>query len=82
MKCMLLKFDALKKQLQKQYENKNLKKLSCQNLDIFFKNIYDIKVEGIFHKHKNLKKQHTLKERLNKEITVNLDSGEFTVHEL
>ena len=42
----------------------------------------NIKVEGIFRKHGNLKKQQTLKERLNKGITVDLDSAEFTVHEV
>ena len=41
----------------------------------------NLKVEGLFRKHGNLKKQQTLKERLNKGITVNLDSGDFTVHE-
>jgi len=41
----------------------------------------NVKVEGLFRKHGNLKKQQTLKERLNKGITVDLDSGDFTIHE-
>ena len=41
----------------------------------------NLKIEGLFRKHGNLKKQQTLKEKLNKGIVVDLDSGDFTVHE-
>ena len=40
-----------------------------------------LKFEGIFRKHGNLKKQAALKERLNKGVAMDLDSGEFSVHE-
>lgn len=38
-------------------------------------------VEGLFRKHGNLKKQQVLKERLNRGVRMNLDDGEFSVHE-
>ena len=41
----------------------------------------NLKVEGLFRKHGNVKKQQTLKERLNKGISIDLDSGEFSIHE-
>jgi len=41
----------------------------------------NISVEGLFRKHGNIKKQHALKERLNRGVSLNLDEGEFTVHE-
>ena len=42
---------------------------------------YNIGSEGLFRKNGNLKKQTILKERLNKGITMNLEDGEFSVHE-
>ncbi len=36
---------------------------------------------GIFRKHGNLRKQQALKERLNRGVVINLDDGEFSVHE-
>lgn len=55
----------------------------CQVFQIieFLRRPNNLKMEGLFRKHGNLKKQQTLKERLNKGITIDLDSGEFTVHE-
>lgn len=55
----------------------------CQVFQIieYLKRPANLKTEGLFRKHGNLKKQQTLKERLNKGITVDLDSGEFSVHE-
>jgi hypothetical protein len=54
----------------------------CQVFQIieFLRRPANLKVEGLFRKHGNLKKQQTLKERLNKGINVDLDS-EFTVIE-
>ena len=42
---------------------------------------HNIGSEGLFRKNGNLKKQSILKERLNKGVTINLDEGEFSVHE-
>ena len=55
----------------------------CQVFQIieYLKRPNNLRLEGIFRKHGNIKKQHALKERLNKGIAVDLDSEEFTVHE-
>jgi hypothetical protein len=55
----------------------------CQVFQIieYLKRPANLKMEGLFRKHGNLKKQQTLKERLNKGIPVDLDSGDFSVHE-
>ena len=49
----------------------------CQVFQIieYLKRPSNLKVEGLFRKHGNLKKQQTLKERLNKGIVIDLDSG-------
>lgn len=41
----------------------------------------NISVEGLFRKHGNIKKQSALKERLNRGVSLDLDEGEFSVHE-
>lgn len=41
----------------------------------------NITVEGLFRKHGNIKKQSALKERLNRGVSLDLDEGEFSVHE-
>ena len=55
----------------------------CQIYQIiqFLEQPHHITTEGIFRKHGNLKKQQLLKERLNQGIQMNLDDGEFSVHE-
>ena len=55
----------------------------CQVFQIieYLKRPNNLRLEGIFRKHGNIKKQNALKERLNKGIAVDLDSEEFTVHE-
>ena len=55
----------------------------CQVFQIieYLKRPANMKVEGLFRKHGNLKKQQTLKEHLNKGLTVDLDLGDFSVHE-
>jgi len=55
----------------------------CQVFQIieYLKRGNNIKCEGLFRKHGNLKKQQILKERLNKGIPVDLDAEEFTIHE-
>ena len=56
---------------------------SCQVYQIieFLGRENNISVEGLFRKHGNIKKQNALKERLNRGVSLNLDEGEFTVHE-
>ena len=41
----------------------------------------NITTEGIFRKTGNLRKQQVLKDRLNRGVPMNLDDGEFSVHE-
>jgi len=55
----------------------------CQVYQIieFLGRPHNITTEGIFRKHGNLKKQQALKERLNRGIALDLDDGEFSVHE-
>ena len=55
----------------------------CQVFQIikYLKRPDNLKIEGLFRKCGNLKKQQTLKERLNKGIIVDLDYGEFSTHE-
>ena len=42
---------------------------------------HNLGAEGLFRRHGNLKKQSALKERLNKGVVIDLDDGEFSVHE-
>ena len=42
---------------------------------------HNLSAEGLFRRHGNLKKQSALKERLNKGVVIDLDDGEFSVHE-
>ncbi len=41
----------------------------------------NLTTEGVFRKHGNLRKQTALKERLNRGVPIDLDEGEFSVHE-
>jgi len=55
----------------------------CQIYQIiqFLEQPQQIVTEGIFRKHGNLKKQQVLKQMLNQGAVINLDDGEFSVHE-
>lgn len=55
----------------------------CQvyQLIAFLKRDAHLRVEGVFRKHGNLKKQQLLKDRLNRGVAMDLDDGTFSVHE-
>ncbi|XP_059081410.1 uncharacterized protein LOC131879177 [Tigriopus californicus] len=55
----------------------------CQvyQLIAFLQRDAHLRVEGVFRKHGNLKKQQLLKDRLNRGVSMDLDDGTFSVHE-